>query len=273
MRLKAGPRRPIDEVMDGGPRARSMQQVPGLNVDMAQLMEDLIGDLTAVPQPIEVKLFTDDPKTLLATARKVAGEIGKIPGVVDVRNGINPAGDALDVEFDYVKAALEGVDPAEATRLLNNYLYGQVATEIPTQVKQIGVRVWSPPDARATERDLGNFMVRAPDGHLFPLRRIARLVPVTGEPEIGRENLQADGRGDRANQRGAIWDRSRPMSSQSWPSLAFCPIRCDSSSGALTRSSRSPFAALLRCSARRSPPSSCSSSSFTRASPSLSQFF
>ena len=48
-----------------------MQTVPGLNVEMAQLMEDLIGDLTAVPQPIEVKLFGDDPTVLIATAEKV----------------------------------------------------------------------------------------------------------------------------------------------------------------------------------------------------------
>jgi multidrug efflux pump subunit AcrB len=65
-----------------------------------------------------------------------------------------------------------------------------VATQIPTQVKQIGVRVWSPLAARATDRDLANFLVRALDGHLFPLKRIANLVPVSGEPEIARENLQ-----------------------------------------------------------------------------------
>jgi CzcA family heavy metal efflux pump len=189
VRLKPGPRRPIDEIM-GEVRAKIMQDVPGLSVEMAQLMEDLIGDLTSVPQPIEVKLFTDDPKTLLDTARRVAAGIAKISGVVDVRNGINPAGDSLDVEIDQVKAGIEGVDPTEATRLLNNYLYGQVATQIPTQVKQIGVRVWSPPEERATDRDLANFLVRAPDGHLFALKRIANLVPVSGEPEVARENLQ-----------------------------------------------------------------------------------
>jgi Cu/Ag efflux pump CusA len=94
VRLKPGPRRPIDEIM-AEVRAKIMQDVPGLSVEMAQLMEDLIGDLTSVPQPIEVKLFTDDPKTLLDTARRVAAGIAKIPGVVDVRNGINPAGDSL----------------------------------------------------------------------------------------------------------------------------------------------------------------------------------
>jgi|HubBroStandDraft_6_1064221.scaffolds.fasta_scaffold14772_2 CzcA family heavy metal efflux pump len=189
VRLKPGPRRPIDEIM-AEVRAKIIQDVPGLSVEMAQLMEDLIGDLTSVPQPIEVKLFTDDPKTLLDTAGRVAAGIAKIPGVVDVRNGINPAGDSLDVEIDQVKAGIEGVDPTETTRLLNNYLFGQVATQIPTQVKQIGVRVWSPATARATDRDLANFLVRALDGHLFPLKRIANLVPVSGEPEIARENLQ-----------------------------------------------------------------------------------
>jgi CzcA family heavy metal efflux pump len=189
VRLKPGPRRPIDEIM-AEVRAKIMQQVPGLSIEMAQLMEDLIGDLTAVPQPIEVKLFSDDPNTLLDTARRVAAGIAKVPGVVDVLNGINPAGDSLNVEINQVKAAIEGVDPAEATRLLNNYLYGQVATQIPTKVKQIGVRIWSPPAARITDRDLANYLVRALDGHLFPLKRIANLVPVSGEPEIARENLQ-----------------------------------------------------------------------------------
>ncbi len=189
VRLKSGRRRPIDAIM-AEVRAEILREVPGLSLEMAQLMEDLIGDLTAVPQPIEVKLFTDDPKVLLDTAHNVAAAIGKVPGVVDVRDGINPAGNSLNVEISQVKASIEGIDPTEATRLLNDYLHGRVATRVPTSVKQIGVRIWSPPAARATDRDLANFMVRAPDGHLFPLKRIAKLVPVSGEPEIARENLQ-----------------------------------------------------------------------------------
>ena len=45
-------------------------KVPGLQVEIAQLMEDLIGDLTAVPQPIEIKMFSDDAVTLRTDARK-----------------------------------------------------------------------------------------------------------------------------------------------------------------------------------------------------------
>jgi multidrug efflux pump subunit AcrB len=171
-------------------RDKITQQVPGLNVALAQLMEDLIGDLTAVPQPIEIKLFSDDATVLPSTARAVASKIGTIPGVVDVRDGINPAGDALDIRVDRAKAALEGIDPNEATRLLEIYLQGQIVTQIPTPVKQIGVRLWSPEAVRRTDRGVGELLLRAPDGHLVPLKRIARLVPISGQPEIGRENLQ-----------------------------------------------------------------------------------
>ena len=32
--------------------------------------------------------------------------------------------------------------------------------------------------------------MRAPDGHVFPLGRIATVETVTGQPEIGKENLK-----------------------------------------------------------------------------------
>jgi multidrug efflux pump subunit AcrB len=189
VKLKPGPRRPIFDVMSDL-RGRIDAEVPGLDVEMAQLMEDLIGDLTAVPQPIEVKLFGDNPDELIAPAEKVAAAIGKLDGIVEVRNGINPAGDALDIRIDRVKAAFEGIDPAEATRIATIFLQGQVVTHVPTALKQIGVRIWTPDNVRKTALDVGKLPIRAPDGHTFPLERIASIVPVSGQPQITRENLQ-----------------------------------------------------------------------------------
>ena len=185
----ASSRRPILEVM-AAVRAQIQNQVPGLSVEMAQLMEDLIGDLTAVPQPIEVKLFGDDPNVLISTAEKVADALSKLPGLVEVRNGVNPAGDAIEVRIDRTKAAFEGIDPAEATRIAEIFLRGQVVTQIPTSLKQVGVRIWSPEQVRKTLLDLGHLPLRAPDGHMLELQRIASLVPINGQPQITRENLQ-----------------------------------------------------------------------------------
>jgi multidrug efflux pump subunit AcrB len=188
IRLKSTGRRPVDVVMEDL-RVRVEQQVPGLQVEMAQLMEDLIGDLTAVPQPVEIKLVALDPTQLPTVAKSVAARISTIPGIVSVLNGINPAGDALMIHVDRVRAAMEGMDPDAITTMLGELLSGSVTTQTFQGVKMVGVRVWIPPAQRRTVTDVGALQLRAPDGHLFPLRRVATLETVAGQPEISRENL------------------------------------------------------------------------------------
>jgi CzcA family heavy metal efflux pump len=189
VKLKPLPRRDIETVM-GEVRTRVEHNIPGLEIETAQLMEDLIGDLTSVPQPIEIKLFSDSQETLGQVAPKVAEAISKIKGVVEVKDGIVEAGDALNIEVDRVKAAMEGMDPDAITKFLSDALQGNVATSIQQGPKLINVRVWIPPSLRRTQRDIGNLLLRAPDGHLFPLKRVATLVPVTGQPEIDRDDLK-----------------------------------------------------------------------------------
>ena len=189
VRLKPPPRRPIDEIMNEV-QAKIDERVPGVSAEMAQLMEDMIGDMTAVPQPIEVKLYSDNPVQLSALARKTAQAIGKIPGVTGVRSGIKPAGDALVVHVDRVKASLEGVDPNGVTRMLNGMVAGQVTTQMQEGPKMVGVRVWVPRDLRRLASDVPKMLIRAPDGHEFPLARIASVSVETGQAQITRENLK-----------------------------------------------------------------------------------
>jgi CzcA family heavy metal efflux pump len=189
VRLKPFPRPSIDTVMDNV-RLQVEKNVPGLQIEMAQLMEDLIGDLTAVPQPIEIKIYSDDGELLGNLGPKVADVIGKISGVVDVKNGIVFAGDALDITVDRVKAALEGVSPESVSRMLGDMLSGLVTSQIQMGPKMIGVRVWVPKDVRATENDLKYLVMRAPDGHLFPLDRIGTVKAITGQQQITRDDLK-----------------------------------------------------------------------------------
>jgi multidrug efflux pump subunit AcrB len=39
-------------------------------------------------------------------------------------------------------------------------------------------------------RAINDLLLRAPDSHLFPLKRVATLIPVSGEPEIMRDDLK-----------------------------------------------------------------------------------
>ncbi len=189
VRLKPPPRKPIEQVMEDV-RKRIDAQVPGIDIDMAQLMEDLIGDLTAVPQPVEIKIFDDDPTQLAALAHKTAAAIGRIPGIVDVRSGIKPAGDALDIHLDATRMALEGVDARQVQTQLATLVGGSVATRLIQAPKMVGVRVWDSPDLRRTPQDLAALPLRAADGHVFTLGSVARIDVLTGQPEIVRENLK-----------------------------------------------------------------------------------
>jgi multidrug efflux pump subunit AcrB len=135
-------------------------------------------------------IFSDNGKLLQTLGAKVAAAIQKIPGVVDVNHGIVLAGDALDIRVNRDKASLEGVNPDQVTRMLGNYLSGVVTTRIQQGPKMVGVRIWTPAASRQTIRDLENLHLRGADGHLFPVKRIAQVTVITGQPQITRYDLK-----------------------------------------------------------------------------------
>ncbi len=189
VRLKSGSRPPTSVVMEHV-RERIERKVPGLDVDVSQLTEDLIGDLTEVPQPIEVKLFSDDVAQLDTAAKKVAAQLANIPGVVGVLNGINPAGDALEVHVDPVKAAVLGLDPKGVADQVAAAVAGTVAAELPQGPKMVGVRIWVPPHERGEIEQLAALPISDAHGHVYPLSRVATLTQQRGQPEIDHENLK-----------------------------------------------------------------------------------
>ncbi|WP_118183899.1 efflux RND transporter permease subunit [Paraburkholderia phosphatilytica] len=189
VRLKSGQREPIESVMEEI-RTQIDTKVPGVSVELAQLMEDLIGDLTAVPQPVQIKIYSDDQATLDSTAHQVATRIGKIQGIVDIEDGINPAGDALELHIRPDAAAAEGMDPQSIAQAVSDMVEGSVATQFERGPKTVGVRVRVSNARHLTDTELGALQIRAPDGHLFALSRVAELVVATGQPEINRDNLK-----------------------------------------------------------------------------------
>ncbi len=188
IRLKDGSRRDIEEVMKEA-RDKVSAQVPGLSVETAQLMEDLIGDLTAVPQPIEVKLFDDNATELADTARKVADAMSAIKGIVEVQNGLRVAGDAISINVDRGAASLAGLDPDAIAKQLSGAVDGTVATSIYKGETRVDVRVRLPAELRQRAQALRQMPLRSVDGRLTPLSQVAQINIVAGQRQITRENL------------------------------------------------------------------------------------
>ena len=188
VRLKGGSRRGIDAIM-ADMRQRITTQVPGLEVELIQLMEDLIGDLTAVPQPIEVKLFGDDGPALTAAATRVGAAIAKINGVVEVVDGLRTAGDALVVKVDAGAAAQQGLAPDTVASQLEAMIAGVPATQVRVGEQQVTVRVRAPGDLRARAAQLDRLLLVAPDGHGVRVGQVASVSVAAGQTQLTREDL------------------------------------------------------------------------------------
>ncbi|CAM3282573.1 Transporter [Sphingomonas antarctica] len=188
IRLKGGSRRNIEEVM-ADVRHQVAEKVPGLEIETAQLMEDLIGDLTAVPQPIEVKLFGDDPAQLEAAAKRVGEAIGKVTGVVEVVDGLRIAGDAISIQVDAARAAQQGLDPAGVAAQLSALVGGTPATQVRIGEQLVQVRVRAPANLRSRADDLAHLPIVAPDGHVVRAAQIATVSIAAGQKQLTREDL------------------------------------------------------------------------------------
>lgn len=186
IRLVPLAQRPGIDVVMGRISDAVIAHVPGVDIDPHQLMDDEIGDLTGVPQPIEIKLAAADP----AAALRVADAISKITGVDSVNDGIIPAGDAIDITVDPARAASLGLDPARIAAAVQTEMAGTVATQFAGAQQLTNVRVRLTGAAQLNSDELAQLPIATPSGALVPLGSVARFSTISGQPEITRENLQ-----------------------------------------------------------------------------------
>lgn len=188
IRLKGGKRRNIQQVM-GEIRQKIATQVPGLEIETIQLMGDLIGDLTAVPQPIEVKLFGDDAAALQKAAKEVSKSLAKVQGVVEIIDGLRVAGDAVKIKIDPGAAAQVGLDPENIAGQLETAIGGTDSTQIRIGAQLIGVRVSLPVNVRETVSQIQNLPLVTPSGSTVRLASVGTVTIEAGQQQLTREDL------------------------------------------------------------------------------------
>ena len=68
VKLKQDRSRDIEEIMSDV-RAASKRPQPGTEVEIMQVLQDMIGDLTSAPEPVVIKLFSPDAELLYRRRR------------------------------------------------------------------------------------------------------------------------------------------------------------------------------------------------------------
>ncbi len=194
VKLKAKRSRDIEDII-ADVRADIKQQEPALDIEFTQVLQDMIGDLTSAPEPIQIKIFSQDPKQLEEWAPKVAEAIGKIPGVVDILNGIENtvSGPAVTFQVNPSVAARAGFSAEEIALDASAILEGEPApTPVVTNDRAYTLRVRFPAENRASLAAMRDTLLVSSTGHTATLGALSTVVENAGQTEVRRENLQRD---------------------------------------------------------------------------------
>jgi multidrug efflux pump subunit AcrB len=210
VRLKRKRSRPIDEVMDDV-RKQLLSTEPELDVEFTQVLQDNIGDLSNSPEPIQVKLFSQDGDLLHQLGPKVQAAIAAIPGIVDTQNGVDNtlSGPATNFQIDPTVAGRLGFTPAEVAEDATSILDG-LPTNDPMIVdgRPYTIRVRLPEANRASLDAIQNTVFNSSSGHTATLGSLAEITQLPPQNEIRRENLQqvvlVSGRLEGSNLGGAM---------------------------------------------------------------------
>ena len=195
-------------------RRQISQSVPLMAIGFGQRISDLLGDLMSTAQPIEVKIFGNDYETLQSMAAKAEHIMKTVPGIVDIDNGLVPAGASLLFSPRQDRLSQFGITLTDFQEQLTAHTGGiplcQPANMIepnPAQAAMTGgLQIGSVQDGEQMRRILLRFTnfkdnspewleqqpIFLPDGSTRPLGFFCDVRVIPGEIEQRREDLKSD---------------------------------------------------------------------------------
>jgi CzcA family heavy metal efflux pump len=190
VRLRRGNRRRIDEVI-ADVRTRVRERAPNLRTEFVQIIQDMIGDLSGQPDPVEIKLFGSDPAALDQAAVSAESLLRRVPGVVDSFDGITRLGPVRRLAIDERRASIVGLDPASIEHWLETAVTGSIVGQVLERDRAIPLRLRYPERFRERAEALDDVTLVGADGRLAPLRSFARFEPTETAVKRARENLRS----------------------------------------------------------------------------------
>jgi CzcA family heavy metal efflux pump len=192
VQLKSSRSRSTDAVI-ADVRAKVSQAEPGIHIEFGQILQDMIGDLTSAPQPVDIKLFSEDDPLLRHWAPIVGEKVAKVNGVVDVLNGIENtiSGPAILYKINPQISSETGFTPEEVETDAKAILDGESATTpLVVNSRAYAIRIRFPDRNRDSVAAMNNTLLSSASGSTATLGSLAQIVNQPGQTEILQDNLQ-----------------------------------------------------------------------------------
>lgn len=234
--------RPIFDVMDDA-RTRIAAAVPRLRIEFIQILSDVINDLAGASAPVEIKIFGDRLDVLESYARRLAPPLTRVPGVVDLYDGVSQPTAEMLLRIDPQAAARAGLTPERVGAAVSGALLGADAGEVREEDRSIRVRVRAPDSVRMDPQRLATLAIARPGAPPTPLDALATLRDTSTRAELLRENqrqmIAITARVDRRSIGAVMQDVQRVVSSIPVPRGVYVEL------GGQYASQRESFRALM----------------------------
>jgi multidrug efflux pump subunit AcrB len=194
VKLKKKRSRAIDDII-ADVRSDIKAKEPELDVEFTQVLQDMIGDLSNAPEPIQIKLFNNNPEVLADAAERVAAAIKAQSGVVDVQDGLENtlSGPATIFTVNSSVASRLGFTTEEISTDASAVVEGvQSTVPLISNGRSYPIRIRYPESDRSSLDSIQNVVLNSASGHLSTLSALATVEQVPGQQEIRRENLQRE---------------------------------------------------------------------------------
>lgn len=182
-------KRTSSEVIDSQ-RKKLEAILPGVEFEFHPILEDQLNDMAGANNPVEVRVFGEDPKELAEFAEVVKARISKVDGLVDIVVASQEGAPELRIKPDPMKLARLELTPAAIADQTRIALLGIPATRMKRGDKLIDVRVRLKDEIRFDPTKLAEIPIVGKNGNILPLAALAIVERVQGEREIHRENRQ-----------------------------------------------------------------------------------
>jgi multidrug efflux pump subunit AcrB len=187
VRLKEKRSRDSDDIVSDI-RTQIDERYPQAHAEFVKLLEDELNDLAGEPRPVEIKLFGNDLTVLQRAATDLGEQVEKIPGVVEMYNGVTLGSPELIAHIDPVRASRAGLTVQSISTQLNDALLGKRVTQIREGDRLVGVRVRLPDETRFDFAKISNVPITLPTGFTQPLSAFADIQREAGQSELVRQD-------------------------------------------------------------------------------------
>ncbi len=165
---------------------------PGLFREVQTYLDERIQEvLTGAKEPVIVRVFGENLKTLRAKSDQVLRLVESVPGVVDAHRDISTDVPQLNVKVKLAAAERYGLKPGDIRRDAATMVAGEEVGDIFRAGKAYDVVVWSPPSTRQSATDVADLPIDTPSGWRV---RLGSVADISLQPNPNAIDRQADSR-------------------------------------------------------------------------------